>query len=47
VERVEVLQAATRVLAGAALRSMDVLDGAVSLPQFRVPAVLADIGRAQ
>jgi DNA-binding MarR family transcriptional regulator len=43
-ETVEVLQAATRVLAGVALRSLDVLDGAVSLPQFRVLAVLADLG---
>ena len=41
---VEVLQAATRVLAGVALRSLDALDGAVSLPQFRVLAVLADLG---
>ena len=41
---VEVLQAATRVLAGVALRSVDVLHGAVSLPQFRVLAVLEDLG---
>jgi DNA-binding MarR family transcriptional regulator len=41
---VEVLQAATRVLAGVALRSLDVLDGTVSLPQFRVLAILADLG---
>jgi len=40
----EVLQAATRVLAGVALRSMDVLDSAVTLPQFRLLAVLADLG---
>jgi DNA-binding MarR family transcriptional regulator len=46
-EKVEVLQAATRVLAGVALRSLDVLDGTVSLPQFRVLAVLADPGRAR
>jgi DNA-binding MarR family transcriptional regulator len=44
---VEALQAATRVLAGVALRSLDVLDGAVSLPQFRVLAVLGDLGRAR
>jgi DNA-binding MarR family transcriptional regulator len=44
---VEVLQAATRVLAGVALRSLDVLDGAVTLPQFRMLAVLADLGRAR
>jgi DNA-binding MarR family transcriptional regulator len=43
----ETLQAATRVLAGVALRSLDVLDGAVTLPQFRMLAVLADLGRAR
>ena len=42
-----ILQAATRVLAGVALRSLDVLDGAVTLPQFRMLAVLADLGRAR
>jgi DNA-binding MarR family transcriptional regulator len=46
-ETVEVLQAATRVLAGVALRSLDVLDGAVTLPQFRMLAVLSDLGRAR
>ena len=46
-EMVEVLQAATRMLAGVALRSLDLLDGAVSLPQFRVLAVLADLGPAR
>jgi DNA-binding MarR family transcriptional regulator len=40
----QVLQAATRVLAGVALRSLDVLDSAVTLPQFRLLAVLADLG---
>jgi DNA-binding MarR family transcriptional regulator len=40
----EVLQAATRVLAGVALRSLEVLDSAVTLPQFRLLAVLADLG---
>ncbi len=40
----EVLQAATRVLAGVALRSLDVLDSAVTLPQFRLLAVIADLG---
>lgn len=44
---VEVLQAATRILAGLALRSMDALDGAVSLPQLRLLAVLADLGPAR
>jgi DNA-binding MarR family transcriptional regulator len=37
----EVLQAATRALAGVALRSLDALDSAVTLPQFRLLAVLA------
>ena len=41
-EQVEVLQALTRVLAGIALRSMGVLHGAVTLPQFRMLSVLAD-----
>ena len=42
----EVLQAATRVLAGVALRSLDVLDSAVTLPQLRLLTVLADLGPA-
>ncbi len=42
----EVLQAATRVLAGVALGSIDALDSAVTLPQFRLLAVLADLGPA-
>lgn len=41
---VDMLQAATRMLAGVALRSLDVLDAAVTLPQFRLLAVLADLG---
>jgi len=44
---IEAMQAATRVLAGVALRSVDVLDGAVTLPQFRMLAVLAELGRAR
>jgi DNA-binding MarR family transcriptional regulator len=44
---VEVLQAATRMLVGVALRSLDLLNGAVSLPQFRVLAVLAHLGPAR
>jgi DNA-binding MarR family transcriptional regulator len=40
----EVLQAATRVLSGVALRSLDALDSAVTLPQFRLLAVLSDLG---
>ncbi len=46
-QTVEILQAATRVLAGVALRSLEALDGAVTLPQFRMLAVLADLGRAR
>jgi DNA-binding MarR family transcriptional regulator len=44
---VEVLQAATRMLSGVALRSLDVLGNTVSLPQFRVLAVLGALGRAR
>ena len=40
----EALQAATRMLAGVALRSLEALDSAVTLPQFRLLAVLADLG---
>jgi len=43
-EAAEALQAATRMLAGVALRSLDALDSAVTLPQFRLLAVLADLG---
>jgi DNA-binding MarR family transcriptional regulator len=46
-DTIEVLQAATRVLTGVALRSLDVLGGAVTLSQFRMLAVLADLGRAR
>jgi len=46
-EALEVLQSATRVLTGVALRSLDVLDGAVTLAQFRMLAVLADLGSAR
>jgi DNA-binding MarR family transcriptional regulator len=42
--QVQILQEATRLLAGVALRSLDVLGGAVTLPQYRVLAVLADLG---
>jgi len=44
---VEVLQEATRLLAGIALRSVEVLHGAVTLPQYRVLAVLADLGEVR
>ena len=40
----EVLQAATRMLAGIALRTVEALDANVTLPQFRLLAVLADLG---
>jgi DNA-binding MarR family transcriptional regulator len=46
-EVVETFQVATRVLVGLALRSMDVLNGAVTLPQFRMLAVLDDLGTAR
>jgi DNA-binding MarR family transcriptional regulator len=46
-EQVEALQEATRVLAGIALRSLDALDGAITLPQFRMLAVLGELGRAR
>jgi len=46
-DALEILQAATRILAGVALRSLDVLEGAVTLPQFRILAVLADFGSAR
>lgn len=42
-----VFQSATRVLTGVALRSLEALDGAVTLPQFRMLAVLADLGRVR
>lgn len=46
-EELEVLQIATRVLTGIALRSLDVLDGRVTLPQFRMLAALADLGQVR
>jgi DNA-binding MarR family transcriptional regulator len=45
-EAAEVLQAVTRLLVGVALRSLDALDAAVTLPQYRLLAVLADLGSA-
>jgi DNA-binding MarR family transcriptional regulator len=41
------LQAATRVLAGVALHSLDALGGTVTLAQFRMLSVLADLGRVR
>ena len=35
------------MLAGVALRSLDVLDGVITLPQFRMLAVLAELGTAR
>jgi DNA-binding MarR family transcriptional regulator len=46
-EELDVLQMATRVLTGVALRSLEVLDGAVTLPQFRVLSVLAGLGEVR
>ncbi len=46
-EQVDALQAATRVLAGVALRSLDVLDGVITLPQYRMLSVLGELGRAR
>ena len=46
-KQVEALQAATRVLAGVALRSLGALDGVITLSQFRMLAVLAELGRAR
>lgn len=43
-ELVEALQATMRVLVGVALRSIDSPGGSVSLPQFRVLSILADLG---
>jgi DNA-binding MarR family transcriptional regulator len=46
-QTVAVLQAATRVLAGVALRSLEILEDTVTLSQFRLLAVLADLGTAR
>jgi len=46
-EALQLLQSATRMLTGVALRSLEVLDGAVTLSQFRMLAVLADLGPAR
>ena len=43
-ETEEVLQAVTRLLAGVALRSLEAAPAPVTLPQFRLLAVLADLG---
>lgn len=44
---VDALQEATRLIAGIALRSLDALGGAVTLPQYRVLSVLADLAAAR
>jgi DNA-binding MarR family transcriptional regulator len=46
-DTLQTLEAAAQVLAGVALQSVDALDRAVTLPQFRMLAVLADLGRAR
>jgi DNA-binding MarR family transcriptional regulator len=46
-DAVGALQAATRVLAGVALHSLDALGGSVTLAQFRMLAVLAEAGPAR
>jgi len=46
-EALEAMQAATRAFTGVSLKSLDALDGAVTLPQFRMLAVLAEIGPAR
>jgi DNA-binding MarR family transcriptional regulator len=43
--QVEALQTATRDLVGVTLRSLDLLEGHVSLPQFRMLAALDELGR--
>jgi DNA-binding MarR family transcriptional regulator len=43
---VEAFQAAARDLVGVALRSLETLDGEVTLPQFRLLLTVADLGRA-
>ncbi|MGH3275698.1 MAG: MarR family winged helix-turn-helix transcriptional regulator [Streptosporangiaceae bacterium] len=43
-ETAKILETATRVLVGVALRSLEVLAGAVTLPQYRMLATLADLG---
>ncbi|MFI9270718.1 MarR family winged helix-turn-helix transcriptional regulator [Kitasatospora sp. NPDC052896] len=44
-EEVQAFQTATRDLIGVALRSLEVLAGEVSLPQFRLLLALGDLGR--
>jgi DNA-binding MarR family transcriptional regulator len=46
-EALAALQSATRMLTGVALKSLEALDRDVTLPQFRMLAVLADIGPAR
>ncbi|GAA1984792.1 MarR family winged helix-turn-helix transcriptional regulator [Kitasatospora viridis] len=44
-QEIQALQTATRDLIGVALRSLDLLAGEVSLPQFRLMLALGDLGR--
>ena len=46
-EELEILQTAIRVLTGIALRSLEILQGVVTLPQFRMLAALADLGQVR
>ncbi|WP_433174285.1 MarR family winged helix-turn-helix transcriptional regulator [Actinoallomurus sp. CA-150999] len=41
---IDAFQTATKDLVGVTLRSLELLEGRVSLPQFRVLVVLADLG---
>ncbi|HUZ26466.1 MAG TPA: MarR family transcriptional regulator [Streptosporangiaceae bacterium] len=44
-EEIQAFQTAARDLIGVALHSLEVLDGEVSLPQFRLLVTLNDLGR--
>jgi DNA-binding MarR family transcriptional regulator len=46
-EALDLLLPVTRMLTGVALRSLEVLEGAVTLAQFRMLAVLTDLGPAR
>ena len=45
-DEIDAFQTATRDLIGVALHSLEVLDGEVSLPQFRLMLTLRDLGRS-
>ncbi len=44
-DQIDALQRVTRDLVGVALHSLEILDGAVSLPQFRLLMALDELGR--